>query len=152
MADHLLSQYIHQPTRRNNTLDLFLTNNPNLVIHTEADVTKLSDHNIVKISTTFDNSSTTGQPQRIEDHTFRKLNLHKADYSAINKDLSEVDWKSLKDQCCDHEFPEIFRLTVLQICELHAPQKTKDDKRYKYYIPTERRVLHRKKRKLKAID
>ena len=51
--DNLLCQYIAQPTRETNLLDLFLTNNPNLVLHSSSIPTQLSDHNIVTIQTTY---------------------------------------------------------------------------------------------------
>ena len=53
MEKHFLSQYVNQPTRERNILDLLLTNNDNLVLHTSSEETTLSDHNIVKVHTTY---------------------------------------------------------------------------------------------------
>ena len=74
MSETLLSQYVDVPTRNNNILDVFLTNNSNLVLHTSAEETKLSDHNIVTVLT---NQSIkplppTGAPT-FPKHTFRDL-------------------------------------------------------------------------------
>ena len=44
MDKNFLSQYITSPTRVRNVLDLFLTNDPNLVLHTKVSDTHLSDH------------------------------------------------------------------------------------------------------------
>ena len=57
MENNLLPQYITQPTRGRNTLDLFLTNNPNLFLQSSSEETTLSDHNIVSIQTTHDLNS-----------------------------------------------------------------------------------------------
>ena len=47
MSEHFLSQYVNVPTRNDNILDLLLTNNSNLILHTSADKTPMSDHKIV---------------------------------------------------------------------------------------------------------
>ena len=44
-----LSQYILNPTRKENILDLFFTNNNDAVLHAEIKDTKISDHSIVEI-------------------------------------------------------------------------------------------------------
>ena len=52
MSENLLSQYVTVPTRKDNTLDVLLTNNSNLILHTSAEETPLSDHKIVTALTT----------------------------------------------------------------------------------------------------
>ena len=42
MADNLLSQYVNVPTRKGNTLDVLLTNNSNLTLHSSAVRPRLS--------------------------------------------------------------------------------------------------------------
>ena len=49
MSDNLLNQYVHIPTRGDNTLDLFITNNPYLVTNVTGSNTDMSDHDIVDI-------------------------------------------------------------------------------------------------------
>ena len=89
-----------------------------------------------------------------EDFSYFNLNLIKADLEGINDDLKQVDWDYLFDICQPDadgsSFAELIRLTVLQICYIHAPTKDppKVDKRPRVSRP--RRILHRKRRKLKG--
>ena len=150
MEDHLLSQYIHQPTRLRNTLDLFLTNNDNLVLHTSSEETELSDHNIVTIKSTYNlNSAKTNSKPLFNEQNFRSLNLHKADYDEINTHLASIDWDNLKSICSPADFPELLRLTVLQVCMLYSPAKSQQSKRIDIFT-RERRPLRRRKRKVRA--
>ena len=150
MCDHFLSQYIHVPTRYENILDLLLTNNPNLVLHVNSSKTELSDHNVIEITTTTPLHEEGSQiPDEIH-HTFRNINLEKIDYPKIKDHLHSVDWEMLRAECPKEDFPELFRLTVLQICSIYAPPIEKKAKsKIKYFVPKDRRLLHRKKRKLK---
>ena len=130
MENNLLSQYITQPTREKNILDLFLTNNPNLYLQSSSEKTSRpkSDHNIVSIQTTYDLNSS---PKAFNDnvqftpHTFRSLNFQKADFDQLNLQLKSIDWDHLKSICPMEYFPELFQLTVLQVCMEHCPIKSK---------------------------
>ena len=130
-------------------MDLFLTNDPNLVLHTKVTDTKISDHRLVEIVTTVDeayNPAKFSTPQT--KHTFRNLNLHKADYGKINEHLESVNWSDLHSSCTPEDFPELLRLTVLQIMELHCPLK--NNFLHRKSTNPKRRVLKRRKKKLKA--
>ena len=90
----------------------------------------------------------------LNDFSLFNLNLQKADLEGINDKLMEVDWKELAGLCQPDEdgslFAELIRLTVLQVCYIHAPIKEAQiiDKRPK--VSRTRRILHRKRRKLKG--
>ena len=148
MENNLLSQYVEKPTRKKNILDLFLTNNPNLVLHTTSEETRLSDHNIVKIYTSY-NLTSPRKPYRphFESCSFRDLNLHKANFDNINSDLNATDWEHLKSVCPADEYPELFRLIVLQICMEHAPIKSQQNKTINPHL-RKRNTLRRRKRKI----
>ena len=149
MENNLLSQYITQPTRGRNTLDLFLTNNPNLFLQSSAEETTLSDHNIVSIQTTHDlNSRPKNHSPQFAPHTFRSLNFQKADFEEINSQLSSIDWDYLKSICPIEDYPELFRLTVLQVCMQHAPLKTQQSNKVNPHT-RHRNTLRRRKRKVK---
>ena len=127
MDNNLLSQYVLQPTRQRNILDLFLTNNPNLVLQAKSEETPLSDHNVVSIQTVYNLSAKKANTKpNFRKHTFRSLDLHKADFEKINSHLNTIDWDYLRDTCSIAEFPELFRLIliVLQICMEYAPTKS----------------------------
>ena len=149
LEDNLLCQYITQPTRDTNILDLFLTNNPNLVLQTNSTPTPLSDHNIVTVQTTYNLKAPPGSKKPpIPEDTFRGLNLYKADFGEINKHLESINWDDLQAICTPEEFPELLRLTVLQVCMLYSPTKSNPSK-YKNFFTRERDILRRRKRKVK---
>lgn len=150
MSQNFLSQYIDIPTRKNNVLDLFLTNSANLVLHVESEETKMSDHKLINIKTQYNlNSSVNTQKQSTDKHSFRALNLHKADYASIREHLKNVPWDDLRESCSAEEFSELFKLTVLQVCELNSPQRAECNNTInKYY--RNRRILNRRRRKLQS--
>ena len=149
MEDHFLSQYIEKPTRKSNILDLFLSNNSNLVLYSEVTDTSLSDHRIVKIRTT-QNICTKNINQKppIPPHSFRSLNFNKADFNKINNHLESVDWEYLETLCSIEEFPEMLRLTVLQICMLYTPIKLGNEHKVNKFVAA-RNILRRRKAKVK---
>ena len=51
VQDQCLRQYIEEPTRGNNILDVFLTNNDQLTRQVIITETTVSDHNIIQIKT-----------------------------------------------------------------------------------------------------
>ena len=148
MDKNLLCQYIMQPTRERNTLDLFLCNNPNLVLQSKSTPTPLSDHNIVAVQTTYNITNLKVNPKpQIPADTFRGLNLQKADFDKINSQLDEINWDELKDICSPDEFVELLRLTVLQVCMIHSPPKHHSSKANPFVRA--RNILRRRKRKVK---
>ena len=49
--EQCLQQYIEEPTRKNNILDVYLTNNDQLTRQITITETSMSDHNIIQIET-----------------------------------------------------------------------------------------------------
>ena len=153
MAENLLSQYVDTPTRKNNILDLFITNNPNLPLHVTTEDTNMSDHRIISVITqqTLKPIPPKAKPT-FPAHTFRNLKIEKSIIPDIKKHLKEVNWDELKSICTEQEFPELFRLTVLQISEIYASLKS--DKRQSSKplnkFVRERTILNRKRRRLNA--
>ena len=145
MRDHLCSQYVDIPTRKQNILDLFITNNSNLPLHVSAEKTSYSDHRLITVLT---KQSLKPLPIKSKPtfaaHTFRNLNIRKSSLAPISEDLRNVNWDDLKGICTEEEFPELFRLTVLQICQNHCSEKTGASKPTK----RERRILNRKRRRI----
>ena len=54
LSSNLLTQYVDQPTRGNNILDLFCTNDPYLVQSVNVNNTGISDHKLVQICIAID--------------------------------------------------------------------------------------------------
>ena len=152
MEKHFLNQYISQPTREKNILDLFLTNNCNLVLSSTSENCTLSDHNIVKVNTTYDiQSPSVKKIPKIPEGTFRSLDLHRADYEKINSDLERINWDELKKLCTPDEFPELLRLTILQVCMIYTPLKTTiSNRRQLNPFARERRILRRRRKKVRT--
>ena len=152
MSDHLLSQYVNVPTRNHNILDLLLTNNSNLTLHVSAEETKLSDHKIVSVLTKQSfRQLPTKNKQSFINHTFRNLRIQKSSLDPISEHIKSVDWDQLRSNCSEQEFPELMRLTILQICELHCDTKSHKGSKPRNKFVRERRTLNRKRRKINNL-
>ena len=150
MEENLLNQLIDKPTRGNNILELFITNNDHIISNIQSIETPLSDHNIVKINMTYNILSPQKKKEiKIPRDSFRSLCLKKAKFSDINEHLKTINWDELKDICSPDEFPELLRLTLLQISMLYAPEKSKQSKKLNPFTRS-RNILRRRRRKVRA--
>ena len=125
MYSNLMSQYITMPTRNNNTLDILITNSPNLVNHVSASKSLLSDHDLltVRFSHTMNKHDSPRNIPSLDSQNFSGLNFNKANFEEMNAHIQTIDWDELKNCCEPSDFPELFRLTVLQICCLYTSLK-----------------------------
>ena len=154
---NMLLQIVDQPTRGNNILDLFLTNNDRVIRNVEVAKTDLSDHDLVKVNLLY-NMKAPVKPHvsSFESQSFRSIDLRKADFEVINQALADIDWDTLFNLCSQdssgNDFVELVRLTVLQACLLNCPEKLpcRDAGRPKSQNSRNRFVLNRKRRKLVA--
>ena len=145
MAEHLFSQYVLQPTRNDNTLDLFLTTSAALVTHVDVSATELSDHDMVEIYLSYNPCHpNVNVPPSFEGASFRSLDFEKADFQGIDSDIQEIDWESLLETEGLENFPAAFSSRILAICQEHCPLKVPP----KRQGSTKMRILSRKKRKL----
>ena len=146
LSDHLLSQYVMCPTRGNNVLDLFITNNDRVVTNVECKTTTMSDHNVVDVMLAY---NPLGQEKsavpKFDENSFRCLDFHQADFSSLSKELKDFDWPQLRSSCSFEEFPALFTDTLFQMCSLHVPRKTVPSGR-----PKHTNALRRKRNRLKA--
>ena len=148
MSDNLLSQYILQPTRNDNILDLFITNNSSLVTHVTTSNTELSDHQLVEIYFSYNPCQPNyTNPPTFEPAAFRSLDFTKADFNTINSTLSKIDWDDLAASCSEEEFPKMFTHTLLEACRTGCPMKSPPKRKSSRLL----RTLSRKKRKFQAI-
>ena len=145
MAEQLFSQYVLQPTRDSNILDLFLTNSAALVTHVDVSATKLSDHNMVEIFLSYNPCHpNVNVPPPFQEAFFRSLDFAKAEFASINSNIAKVDWELLLETAGLEEFPATFTKCILEICQEHCPLKLPP----KRHGSSKMRVLSRKKRKL----
>ena len=149
MEKNFLSQYVDIPTRKDNILDLCLSNCERLILTIKSEPTKLSDHNAVSVITGYSldtvPKTTTNTP--CQPHSFRNLNLDKADFDKIKVHLRTIDWDMLVNLCSPSELPELLNLTVLQICQIYSPERKAPQKNLNRHIRN-RRILRLKKPKL----
>ena len=146
MAENLLNNYIHCPTRKGNTLDLFITNDDRLVTNVVASNTNLSDHDMVDIMINYNPISYDAPPSpSFDENSFRSLDFHNADFEVIKKELLETDWKLLRSLCSFEEFPILFTNTLFKICSASVPAKKLPSGRPKHL-----NALRRRKKRLEA--
>ena len=94
--EQCLQQYIVEPTRKNNILDVFLTNNDQLTRQIIITETSMSDHNIIQIET---NIKIVEEKQN---YRIKKSNLIYRDLNFFNEDISWANIESdLLNTCWD---------------------------------------------------
>ena len=94
-SNYFMLQMIEEPTRKENTLDLILTNEVNLVIMVEVNKSCYSDHDVIEMSTNY--SLTEKEKCNIEqseDIGFRSLNLRAKTVKLKNITglIENIDW------------------------------------------------------------
>ena len=149
MDKHLLTQTVTENTRDDKSiLDLVITNNTEAIYNTYVEKTVLSDHDIVWTQLSYkklSNIPTTSNQQA--DSPLDTINLHKANWESIRKDLSEVDWKtSLRDKNVE-EINDFITKKLTEVCVNHAPARDKNSSN-KPYIPRKRLSLLNIKKRL----
>ena len=148
--EYCMNQYIRIPTRGNNILDLFFTNNDELIHEYTVDKNAISDHNIITISTNIKTHKPRERARSTEVMpSLNNLNFFssKTDWENIVKEISEVPWKKLMSLEDPQDQYEMLLSKCLEICYKYTPVKVKNQGPCK--IPRDRRILMRKRRKLK---
>ena len=100
MDRNFLNQHVTENTRDANILDLFITNNESLVLDINVSDTPLSDYRKIEILLQNHPAYTPIiSLKKLDEKSFRSLKLDAADWPTINKELSQVDWESLRSDC-----------------------------------------------------
>ena len=150
MGEAFLSQYVHTPTRKNNILDLFITNDCNIVHEIESTPSRISDHNVVSVTLSYSPGPSVNR-ELVKPYShlegFSRINLCNCDFDSVSSLLNEVDWENLHEMCPIEDFPELFRLIVLQCTLLYSTSHTN---RHKKGVSKAEHGLSRKRRKLTA--
>ena len=162
MADNFLTQIVDVKTTGENTLDLVLTNNDQLINGVTSSGTHLSDHNLVEISLRYNPfsdahlSDTLKKEAKMEDITFNSINIHRCGYASLNNHMSSINWELLEELCKSNDdrdgsmFFELVRLTTLQLCLIYAPLKSYCSPRGTNKLSRIRKTLKRKRRKIES--
>ena len=154
---NLLSQFVTTTTRSSgtgteNTLDLYISNYSEDIHRVSTQKTPLSDHDIVSVVMSCSIPASYDISSKIPPSGFRKLDYFKADYTAMNAALLEIDWDLLYNMCDSlDDFSNLFHLTILQVCTIHAKLRDTSHRSPKSSpFVRQRSVLKRKKRKLRG--
>ncbi|KAK3861456.1 hypothetical protein Pcinc_032580 [Petrolisthes cinctipes] len=143
----LLTQQIITPTRRDNILDLYFTNNQESVNTYRTEKNIFSDHNLIVVNTAYKkNKSEMVERNATGSSPFTEFNFfsEKIEWEKLQQSISEVDW----EQTMLNEDPNTMLCTLLdkllQICRLHIPtRRRRKDNRSN--IPRNRKILMRKR-------
>ena len=138
-----------------NILDLFYTNDFNFVQHVEIDKVQFSDHNLIKIFTSFfSHNLDTDSGCVIEDNVdcdFSKFNYSTTDFGAVNLELSSINWRSIITGNID-DIPSKLNKTVFLILEkytrlLNNKNSTQFKSKNRFFKA--RKIINKKLRKYK---
>ena len=145
MEKYALENYIDAPTRDNNILDLFLTNDAEMVKHVEVMKNEriMSDHNIAIITTGI-NLHDRPNNRSIIENRLQKLNFlsDRIDWNLIETDLVATNWtETLTNMNCKQSYNIITNI-MTQICEKFIQPKRKQGPYRR--IPRDRKILLRK--------
>ena len=127
LVSHGMDQFVSEPTRidksgTSNILDLFMSNDPELVLNISCSSTKLSDHEMVNISLNTDFHPAKKSDQDTNYSSFGMFDFKSADFSRISGYLNNVNWAELQSTEAAN-FPAAFNKVVFNICQLCAPYK-----------------------------
>lgn len=158
--DLFLQQIVEEPTRRgkaSNILDLFFTNNEQLIQNVQVVGTSLSDHDLVSIRLrTCElpgiSDSPTPSPKVFKHPPpiFDSINIMKTDWVSVRDKLDEVDWGPIYAESDQNRAWDLFITKVGGICSQFAPYKGPSARVRRPRIPRDRLILLRRKRKLHA--
>ena len=146
--NHFLTQYIQENTRKNNILDLFFSNEPNFVQLVKINNINYSDHNIVKIYTTYFNDLNSDTFNKALENNnsgidFSKLNLNSSNFPEINLEFSKINWNWIATTSIE-SFPDIFRKIVYSVLQKHTKSFTNNSHNNSNRYMKKRRTLNRK--------
>ena len=154
MSTNFLSQYVEVNTRKQNILDLFLTDDPNFVHMVKCEDLLISDHNLIKIFTDFFSCLNTNSPERAtcdsKNLTFSNFNLLKANFEKINLALETIDWDRFVESTPIELFPEKFKCKIFSIVQQYCPRNDVNYVKFNSFIK-KRRIIARKIRKYNKI-
>ena len=96
--EQCMLQVIEEPTRKENTLDLMFTNEPNVVTEVEVNKKWISDHSRVEVSTNYIINDQLNSNKEIDDPNSKLRNLNfraeeKIDWESIKESIRKNQWK-----------------------------------------------------------
>lgn len=149
-AYYVLDQLVDTPTRVNNILDLFFTNNPELVSRIEVCDTVMSDHRQMNISTTISPEiNRSVEVDQRGDLFALNFNSDRVDWEGLCESFSVVDWELLIGDLEPNETLAVMMDKIASLCKPHVPLRIARSGAGR--IPRDRRILMRKRTKLRRM-
>ncbi|XP_076057215.1 uncharacterized protein LOC143034751 [Oratosquilla oratoria] len=136
-----------EPTRRSNILDLFFTNSDESISNCRLEKTISSDHNLIRVNTTYMKSRTPREYLTPPDMTpLANFNFfsQKVDWEQLQQGLRDIDWKLALQETDPNSILNTLLMILLEVCTAYVPQKKKK-KVHKHSIPRDRKILMRKR-------
>ena len=149
LTSGFLNQYVDQPTRGSNILDIFCTDNSGLVQSVSVSPSRLSDHSLVSVLISIPVTELDGiQNSRVLDNGFASLDFSRADYPGICEAIRAIDWTQLEYQHGLQEYPAVFTKTLLNICKQFVPTKHLQSSHGQMGRPREVNALRRRRKRV----
>ena len=146
MNEYSVLQMVTEPTRKSNILDLFMTNNPEIISSIEVMDTLLSDHRLLLVETCINTEESLVQKPNLEG--FNSLNFHhmNVEWNKLNQELLELRWEEEFQSENVSENLEKLNKHLLRICAKYVPKKGEFKRKSK--IPRDRRIIMRKRARM----
>ena len=146
MGHLMLEQMIHESTRGDNILDLFMTNNIDLVQSVQIKDTEMSDHRIITLLCNLGlQASKEDQPKYrnvLGSLNFMSENIQ---WDMMKLEFREVNWGGLIGNCNAEDMYGALCTRLTDICTKYVPPRRK---KIISRIPRDRKILMRKRRKI----
>ena len=149
MTDSMfLNQKIYEPTRGNNILDLFFTNNSDAINTISAEKTIFSDHNLLRINTNYKKSTLPEETRSTKKNAFSTQNFFSSEvnWECINVELRDTDWESILDNDDPEAMLDSLLTTIQRVCEGNISAKRQVNRRSN--ILRERKIMMRRRASL----
>ena len=134
-----------------NILELIFTNNHDLITNIYSENSKISDHDYIVCETSHDFTLNREQLTEPEETNLSSYNYQNTDWKSLKAQFKGTNWKSLIESCSSSadKREAILEATLKAVDEHSHKYKQKRGKKHQN-IPKERRVMHRKKKKLRV--
>ena len=144
--EYFLEQYVSSPTRVNNILDLFFSNNEEILLNIEVlPPTILSDHQLIIAKTAFVEELSDLEFNEAENLGSLNFLDNKIDWQSIEYAFDDIKWSEIFNNQTVQEMYDLLLDHMLIICRKYVPKK---NARRKRLIPRDRKILMRNKAKL----
>ena len=133
---------ISEPTRMHNILDLFLTNNPEIVTNAEVTNTLISDHRLIIVDTCIEKVQVYERKrEKLEGFANLNFNHNRIDWAKLNQELQIINWEEQLESKSEDDTLSLIYEKLLTACKKYIPKKGELVR--KSIIPRDRRILMR---------